>query len=485
MVAFSVAAAQTPKGTPAAPPPSQYLNNQNGHSSQILQAHEISPSLQKGLPADKQLTKRSKGLPTPQEVLNQRQILEPGATCPSINWFASKPVKLMPYLDGAFLFGNTCVEPNALIKEDPLSTGAQKLKTALSDYGLTYMLQYGFNFSDVSGSTLPGTKRSMTSHNGILLANWDIFRNKKTGSGLFLAVEVDFGEGFGYNEDEQSIQNSIGSLTSPFGGYKGPKGHLGDLSLAYTCCDGKLLVMGGMIDTTNYLDHNTYANTNNNNLVNSAFVNNIALPLTYASLGGLVAWQPNNNFYMMLSSASNYSPVNHNPFKYLHISDWSTVLEVGFVVDDVCGLGQGVYRFQPFFVTTDGQNGGGIAMNFQQALGKNTNLGWFMRAGWADNTAAKVNGVQASATTGIAWLSPFCGKGAANSGYLGLGLIWAKAPDSGANVNKNEYGVELTYVYQLTPTMTIQPDIQIIKDPINGKKNETNVVFQIQNVWTF
>ena len=52
-------------------------------------------------------------------------------------------------------------------------------------------------------------------------------------------------------------------------------------------------------------------------------------------------------------------------------------------------------------------------------------------------------------------------------------------------MNSNEYGIELTYVAQVTPTMTLQPDIQLVKNPVNGRRGQTAVVFQIQNVWSW
>ena len=52
-------------------------------------------------------------------------------------------------------------------------------------------------------------------------------------------------------------------------------------------------------------------------------------------------------------------------------------------------------------------------------------------------------------------------------------------------IKKNEYGIELTYVAQVTPTMTLQPDIQLVKNPVNGRRGQTAVVFQIQNVWSW
>lgn len=77
---------------------------------------------------------------------------------------------MMPYLDSSYVFGNTCVEPNAWIREDMISTGAQKLKTALSKYGITYSAQFGFNYTGLTGGGLNG-KTDFPSYNGSLLTN--------------------------------------------------------------------------------------------------------------------------------------------------------------------------------------------------------------------------------------------------------------------------------------------------------------------------
>ena len=60
--------------------------------------------------------------------------------------------------------------------------------------------------------------------------------------------------------------------------FQGPDPHLSNLSLAWVGAGGKLLLMAGQLDTTNYMDHNAYANSHNNNLTNSVFGNNPVLP---------------------------------------------------------------------------------------------------------------------------------------------------------------------------------------------------------------
>ena len=88
---------------------------------------------------------------------------------------------------------------------------------------------------------------------------------------------------------------------------------------------GKLLLMAGQLDTTNYMDHNAYANSHNNNLTNSVFGNNPMLPLTDNSLGFHFAWQPTTSFYVMGATAANNMTQNHNPFRNLNSDNWTNV----------------------------------------------------------------------------------------------------------------------------------------------------------------
>lgn len=456
-----------------------YFNTERGLRVKIQERDELSPSLHKAMRPEQQIVRRTPGVPTKPSVLLRR------GTDNNREWFASKPLKMMPYLDSSYVFGNTCAEPNAWIREDAISTGAQRLKTTLSEYGITYSAQFGCNDTELTGGGLSG-KRSFPSWNGSILSNITIFRSNTTGGGLYLASEFDLGNGFGFREGNKGPQVTLGSLQNPTDSFQGPEPHLSNLSLAWVGVGGKLLLMAGQLDTTNYMDHNAYANSHNNNLTNSVFSNNPVLPLTDNSLGFHIAWQPVHSFYLMAASAANNTSQNHNPFRHLGARNWTTVLELGYIAEDFCGWGPGVYRLQPFLTTADGEHGGGVAVNFQQQLGRDSHLGWFFRCGWADDDAATLTGVRCAVTTGLALLSPFCGKGASNDGYLGLGFLWQQgAKKNGPYTNKNEYGIELTYVAQVTPTMTIQPDIQIVKNPVHGRKGQTAVVFQIQNVWSW
>ena len=50
----------------------------------------------------------------------------------------------------------------------------------------------------------------------------------------------------------------------------------------------------------------------------------------------------------MGATAANNMAQNHNPFRNLNSDNWTNVLEFGYVAEDFCSMGPGVYRLQPF-----------------------------------------------------------------------------------------------------------------------------------------
>ena len=109
MCAVAVAASCSPVLAQQAASPA-YLNTERGLRVKTLEGREISPSLMKGMRPEEQITKRTPGVPTRPSVLLQH---EGGTSVPGLEWFAARPLKMMPYLDSSYVFGNTCAEPDA------------------------------------------------------------------------------------------------------------------------------------------------------------------------------------------------------------------------------------------------------------------------------------------------------------------------------------------------------------------------------------
>ena len=65
----------------------------------------------------------------------------------------------------------------------------------------------------------------------------------------------------------------------------------------------------------------------------------------------------------------------------------------------------------------------------------------------------------------------------------GVGFIWSQPSASSANVvHENEFGIEATYVLQLTPMAKLQCDSQVVWDPAYNPTASHAFVFQIQLV---
>jgi porin len=157
-------------------------------------------------------------------------------------------------------------------------------------------------------------------------------------------------------------------------------------------------------------------------------------------------------------------------------------MEFGYVAKDLLGLGNGVYRVQPFLAQDDGPVRAGVGFNLQQRLGPTTPLGWFGRFGFGGVKGASSAANQVA--TGLVFQAPLKHlgliSGQPNDG-MGLAVCWSEPFRNGANPGAyDETSVELGYCFHLTPLIRIQPDLQFVIDPAYNPQRETAVVFQLQ-----
>jgi porin len=121
----------------------------------------------------------------------------------------------------------------------------------------------------------------------------------------------------------------------------------------------------------------------------------------------------------------------------------------------------------------------------EQQLGKNGPLGLFMRAGTTNNALGAVQGATTSVAGGLVLNGPTeWTLLKTQQAYLAAGFYWLEAPYP-AVAHQNEYGLEISYVMQLTETMTLQPDIQVIFDPANNTQSDAVAMFTLQVTYTW
>ena len=106
-----------------------------------------------------------------------------------------------------------------------------------------------------------------------------------------------------------------------------------------------------------------------------------------------------------------------------------------------------------------------------------------------DQDAARLTGVKCAATAGLVLQAPFTQSGwgsRSNNENLSFGFLWQRAASSEKPMkNKDEYGLELSTVVQVTPTFFLQPDLQYIFNPVHGTDKDGAFVMQMQGVFKF
>ena len=245
---------------------------------------------------------------------------------------------------------------------------------------------------------------------------------------------------------------------------------------------GRWVALAGVIDQGNYLDVNSYANTGRGQFINSALVNSMVLPLPSYNYGLNLQWQPSNDWYGMLGYSVGNASAGETPGTNFSWQAWSLQWEVGYAPDDVLGLGPGVYRIQPFLARAEGPVQGGLGVNIEQRLGRNSPFGWFGRFGVGGSQVS--GGAKAQVGTGFVMNAPLKYAGwvpRLTNDLLGVGFVWSQPSATTQTVyHDNEYVFETFYTLQLSPASVLQPDLQIVWNPAFNPDPGPAVVFQFQ-----
>jgi porin len=394
--------------------------------------------------------------------------------------FPTEQPRMMPYLASANLYGSECLQSGALVEKDPVSDAAQAVKTALAAYGINYGLWQSYDFVGVTGAQ-SGTRSTFNYYSMDFYGTLNVFSTDEMGGTAgWLTFAASAGSGLGYDAEFQGPRQSIGAQGYPLGVDYQQDIFVAQLAWQQSFLDGELVVTAGFLNQEYYLDLNTYANNQYNQLLNYEFVTPSLLPWSFQSMGVVVQWQPTEWFYAMWGSAANNTPQSKPAFENLSSDNWTNTFEVGLIAEDFLGLGPGIYRAVPFVATVNGSTGAGVVFNVEQRLGKEGALAVFGRGGFGNPNVTQLGGTEASFAGGVVLLGPtdaafFRGQQA----YLAAGFYWLDSALQGTP-NSQEYGFELTYVLQVTPTVTVQPDLQVILDPTFNAEHDTAVALTLQ-----
>jgi hypothetical protein len=398
-----------------------------------------------------------------------------------LHFFLPAAPALAPYLMGLDEFGNTAIQPGPLLPATGLDSLVQAPKYWLSDYGLRYSLQQTFAYASMTEVQRGDSRLGYFDLD--FQADWAIYSQRSLRMAGWLSTEIEVTSGLGSAGAAQSAQANLGTITDPTGLFSGVNGvQVPELAWQQSFRDGEVVVVGGVVNQSNYLDANAYAGNGSGEFMNSALINSMVMPLPSGNFGVNLQWQPRREFYALCGVGVGGAGPGYAPWTDFRWQQWSAVWELGWLPRDILGLGPGAYRLQPFLAQAGGPVQPGLCFNLRQQLGANSPLGWFGRFGFGG--AAVSAGAAAQVGTGFVIQAPLeHGKLVPRlmNDLLGLGFVWSQPSTTTSTVyHQNEYAAECFYTLQLTPTMTLRPDLQAVWSPAFNSKPGPALVCQLQ-----
>ncbi len=419
------------------------------------------------------------GMKVPEEILQRKTAAGNGAG--SLQFFPAVAPRLKPYLASLDEYGNTTLRPGALVPLSPLDPIVQGGKYWLAEQGLRYSLEQ--SFTGVGMSDVVQGDKTLGFYTFDLKAKWAIWEAPRSGTAGWLSAQLEAKTGLGSAGQTQSAKSNLGTVTDPTDLWSSVNGfRLPELAWQQSLRDGEVMVVAGLISQRNYLDGNAAAHTGRGEFMNSALIHSQVLPLAEYNFGVNLQWQPVSEWYVMLGSSVGAAPAGHAPWTDFSWQHWSVVGELGYAPNNFLGLGPGVYRVQPFVAEAGGPTQAGLGFNLQQHLGPHSPFAWFGRFGFGGSEVSA--GTDRQVGTGFVLQAPLKQLGLVprlNNDLLGVGLVWSQPAATTKTVyHENEYIAETFYTLQLTPTMKLQADFQMVWDAAFNPDAGPATVFQLQ-----
>ena len=441
--------------------------------------HTLLPSGDAGL--RHQIPTPIRGASMSDEVLQRSQ--EARAGYEHFHFFPAIPPSLGPYLASQDEFGNTAVRPGALLSSVPLEPLVQNGKYWLSEQGFRYSLDQTISF--VSMSDVMRGDNALGFYTFDLHTKWAIFDAPHAGTAGWISAQIEAKTGLGDNGQTQDARRNLGSITDPTGIWSSVNGfRIPELAWQQSLNDGEVVVVAGMVSQGNYFDANAYAQSGRGQFINSALINTMVMPLPDYNFSVNAQWQPEKEWYAMVGASVGNATAGHLPWTDFAWDSWSLISEFGYMPEDFLGLGPGAYRIQPFVAQADGPIQGGLGFNLRQQLGVHSPFGWFGRFGFGGSQVS--SGASAQVGTGFVMQAPLKYAGLApklSNDLLGVGFIWSQPSATTETIyHNNEYGFETFYTLQFSPTLRLQPDLQLLWNPAFNPDPGPALIFQFQFV---
>ena len=403
-------------------------------------------------------------------------------------------MKLETILSVAFLltFSGNClaVHPERIITDD--------LNAQLAEVGL----DVGFGVTNVyQVNTKGGT--STHKENGRYTGSYDLELSADLQKLLGLDAGILFLHLEGGWPDAEGIDP--GSIGSVFGVNADAIGNdnilVKQLFYEGPFFDESLMITIGKIDFTGVFDKNAYADDEITRFLNAAFVDDPTIPFPQYSLGAVLTWSLNDNWYIMAGAADAQADNRETGFRTaFHKEDYFFyALETGVTAELNSDNGSmpGTYRLglwndpQPKANSDSVKNyrdDVGIYTSCDQMLYKENGdpkdsqgFGAFFRYGYAPS---KTNDITNFVSFGLQYQGLLEGR---DDDVLGLGFARGYFCDSADTTYSDDYenAVEVYYSAQVTEMFNVSPAVQYITNPGGGNTSRDAIVLGVRVQMTF
>lgn len=237
--------------------------------------------------------------------------------------------------------------------------------------------------------------------------------------------------------------------------------------------DGQVEVLVGQMDPGVFFDLNLYAGDDTGYFYAEPLATNPTRAFPLAGLGVMLRTTP-VDWLEVFGAVSDGDPDGRYPdFESLGDGRWFFAGEI-VLKPRISGL-PGNYRLTGYGIdSTETRRGGhGWALSLDQLV--TSDYGVFFRFGHADG---RRRDVRTFVNVGAVCLAPFGWK----DDRVGLGFVWGRPTDP---TERDQYGIELFYRWQLTARMEFSPDLQCILDPSRTPDRDVVVVGGCRLRWTF
>ncbi len=359
----------------------------------------------------------------------------------------------------------------ALIQPDPLAPLLRPYNDARDfteqHLGLTFEVGYTLIFQQTTDRD-SGPANLWTGSYDIVLT-WNFFDHDQLGSGT-AGMLTEGGHILG-NDSGEDLSVGIGSILGVNDDLDTTDIAVTEMWYAHAWLDEAIVVTLGKIDQTVYFDANRIANDGTTQFIATPLVNNPAIAFPDKGLGANVIVNPHQWFYVTMGFGDANAVASRTGFDTFAQGDYFVAGEAG-LTPVFNRLGEGNYRLMGW-TTRDAADdaASGVAISIDQGVGYG--LVPFLRYGYATGPAAPLRHF---ASLGLGYEAPF---GRADD-LLAIGGAWAQPTGGG----RGETLIELFYRLQLTDTIAVTPDAQLVLHPIDGSHDVVGILgFRAQAVF--